>query len=101
MKRVEQLLAATLEMEEAVKFYEGRVPGLGERFHNAVKEANAFILRNPLLGSPHRRGTRKWRVSDFPYNVVYREYEDRILIVAIAHGKRRPGYWLRRLGSAS
>jgi plasmid stabilization system protein ParE len=100
MKRVEQLLRATLELEEALRFYERRVPGLGERFPEAVRQVKASAAQNPQLGSPHQRGARKWRVSDFPYNVICREYEDRILIVAIAHGKRRPGDWLRRLGSA-
>jgi toxin ParE1/3/4 len=42
-------------------------------------------------------GTRVYRLHHFPYLVVYRELAASVQIVAIAHGKRRPGYWQRRL----
>ena len=37
-------------------------------------------------------------VKGFPFNVVYRPSETEILIVAIAHQSRQPGYWLARVG---
>ena len=36
------------------------------------------------------------RVRKFPYKVVYRNQQDGIEIIAVAHGKRRPGYWKGR-----
>ena len=38
-------------------------------------------------------------VSDFPYRVVYFAADDLLMIVAVAHSKRRPGYWRDRVES--
>jgi toxin ParE1/3/4 len=97
MKRVAELLAATAELEQAVAWYEQREPGLGERLYVAFQEARLFIRRNPKLGSPFDFGTRKWRIRDFPYKVIYFDSADEILIVAIMHDSQRPGYWRHRL----
>jgi hypothetical protein len=35
-------------------------------------------------------------VARFPYSIVYKQDPDKIVIVAIAHQRRRPGYWQRR-----
>ncbi len=40
---------------------------------------------------------RKASVEDFPYNVIFREIEGCIQILAVAHHRRRPRYWLGRL----
>jgi toxin ParE1/3/4 len=97
MKSVAQLAAATLEMGRAASWYEQRVPGLGERFLEAVRTAKLFVRQNPQLGAPGRRGTRTWKVTRFPYLLVYRDEPERVVIVAFAHAKRRPGYWEHRL----
>jgi hypothetical protein len=39
-------------------------------------------------------------VEGFPYSIVFMVHETETVVLAIAHGKRRPGYWLRRLTSA-
>jgi hypothetical protein len=44
-----------------------------------------------------QRGTRKRRLYHFPYTVYYVEFDESIWIVAIAHQKRRPGYWTDRV----
>lgn len=41
-------------------------------------------------------GTRRILLEHFPYAVVYRFDENRIVIVAVVHGNRRPGYWVER-----
>ena len=97
MKPVAYLHAASAEMERSVVWYETREQGLGVRLHAAIKDAEVFISKNPTLGTPHRRSTRKWRVPDFPYNLIYREEAQRVLIFAVAHFKRQPSYWLRRI----
>ena len=96
LKPAAYLRQAAAEMERSATWYERREEGLGARFDAAVREAEAFICRNPQLGTPHHRGTRKWRVAGFPHAVIYREESDRIIIFAVAHAKRRPGYWVRR-----
>lgn len=56
-----------------------------------------FIIESPFLGSPYERGTRRVLLRRFPYMVIYRALEDRVLVVAFAHAKRRPAYWTDRV----
>ncbi len=55
------------------------------------------IVAHPKLHPSYTRNTRKKSLKKFPYAVVFREKKDTILIVAVAHAKRRPGYWAKRL----
>jgi plasmid stabilization system protein ParE len=90
---------AAEEFEESVRFYRDRGRVLGDRF---ASEVRATIQK--ILGSPTR-----WRVLDedvrlclvrvFPYSVLYTVEADFILIIAVMHGKREPGYWKHRLAS--
>jgi hypothetical protein len=86
-------------MEAAARWYEEHVPGLGRRFYAEFLAARQFIQTNPLLGTPGDYGTRKWNLRVFPYKLIYRDFPDLILIVAVAHDSRRPGYWQWRLNS--
>lgn len=97
MKPVAHLSDANLEMAEAALWYDRREPGLGDRLLRAINATQSKIQQEPQRGVPHRRQTRKWRVPRFPYLIIYREEIDRILIIAIAHDKRREDYWDYRL----
>jgi toxin ParE1/3/4 len=97
MKPVRQEHAATLEMEAAGRWYEEHAAGLGERFYEAFLSARQFVQANPELGMPEQHGTRKWNLAIFPYKIVYYEQPEAVVIVAVAHHSRRPGYWLWRL----
>ena len=91
------LRAAREEFAAAVRWYEEQRPGLGGEFFDAVVHATSLIQAQPEIGasSPDHR-TRRVLVQRFPYQVVYRVSADEIVIVAIAHLKRQPGYWKRR-----
>ena len=91
------LKAAREEFAAAIRWYEEQRPGLGGEFFDAVVHATSLIQAQPEIGmpSPDRR-TRRVLVQRFPYQVVYRLSVDEIVIVAIAHLKRRPGYWRKR-----
>ena len=72
--------------------------GLGAEFFDAVAATVSHIEANPEVGttiSPDGR-TRRRLVARFPYQVVYRLRPTEIVIVAIAHLKRRPEYWKNR-----
>lgn len=97
MKPVAHLSEANLEMTAAGLWHEQQRPGLGERFFVAVEATQASVQQQPELGTPSHRGTRKRRVTGFPYHLVYREEAERILVVAIAHAKREERYWEHRL----
>ena len=89
---------ASDEFSEAVRWYEARRSGLGGEFFDAVATTVSLIEANPEIGttiSTHSH-TRRALVARFPYQVVYRLTPTEMVIVAIAHLKRRPGYWKHR-----
>ena len=87
---------ARAEMRESFEFYEARLGGLGLRFLSAVEQTVERISTHPEAGAPLAGEFRKRIVSGFPYNIIYRVWEDYIYLVAVAHHHRRPGYWRDR-----
>ena len=87
--------AASAELAEAVRWYEQKRTGLGGEFFDAVTYAVELIRTRPEVGTLAGR-TRSWRLTRFPYRLVYRVREHAVYIVAIAHTSRRPGYWKNR-----
>jgi plasmid stabilization system protein ParE len=59
--------------------------------------AASAIERAPSTWPTHHHGTRRFLLRRFPYSVIYRIEPAKIVIVAVAHGRRRPGYWKDRL----
>ena len=88
---------AVLEFEEAVQFYKQRGRMLGKRFTREVRATIAKIVATPNRWRVLEQDVRLCRARVFPYAVLYTIEADYILVVAIAHGKRRPGYWRHRL----
>ena len=87
------------EYQQATLYYAERDPALALRFVEAVEDAIRRILEAP----------QRWRILDddvrrclthvFPYGVLYTLEPDFILIVAVMHGSREPGYWRQRVGT--
>lgn len=88
--------AARAELDASTAFYESRLDGLGLRFLAAVEETTERIASSPEGGSPMESGLRRRLVPGFPFSVIYRVANDAVLVLAIAHQHRRPGYWHRR-----
>lgn len=90
--------AARAEHDAAVDWYERERPGLGWAFALAVSATTAAIQSNPLAFAPWpaRPRYRRAIVGGFPFSVFFEVNGDRILVLAIAHAKRRPGYWAKR-----
>ena len=89
-------------MSATAAWYERRRPGLGDRFLDGVEATIQRIREAPLAGAliPLRRLTisvRRQPVPGFPFIVAY-VVEPALVVVAIAHTSRRPGYWRARLG---
>lgn len=60
--------------------------------------ASLRAVEAPAVGAPYVAGTRRLLARRFPYAVVYRVRGEQVVeIVAVAHYRRRPGYWRRRL----
>lgn len=90
------LPSAREELNAAAAFYESRVPGLGREFLDDVERAVASVRARPAIGVAVGRAFRKSLLLRFPFSVIYAERPDEILIVAVSHHRRRPGYWRRR-----
>ena len=53
-----------------------------------------MLMRQPALGTPVVGETRKLRLGKFPYSVVYRVHGEVITVIAVAHQRREPQYWV-------
>src|SRR5204862_4077943 len=97
MKPLEISEPAQREIIDAAARYELECQGLAVRFLAAISEAYGRIERHPRLFS-HFKNTkyRKCFVKRFPYKVYFLEKHDAIWVAAVAHQKRREGYWLDR-----
>ena len=87
---------ARLEFLDELTYYEAIETGLGKRFLQSVEAAIALVVSLPLAGSPYKHGTRRVFTTKFPFSIVYRVEENEIVIFAVAHFKRKPGYWKSR-----
>lgn len=88
---------ARLEYREAAIFYEARRPGLGATFTREIDTAIERILAAPDRFQFVEQDVRRCLARIFPYGVLYTVERDFVLIVAVAHGSRKPGYWHERL----
>ncbi len=85
------------EFVESVDYYESREPGLGVRFRDEVAAVVDWITRFPEQPRLRRKGYRRVNLRAFPHYVAYVIREDTIWVVAIAHGHRRPEFWIDRI----
>ena len=96
-------LDVVLEFDEAIATYEEQRPERGERFRRAVlavyRRIDAGPLSYPRSRIVDRPILRRAKVLKFPYSVFYYLLRGEPIIVAIAHGKRQPGFWRGRLRS--
>ena len=102
MRRVRILDAAANEATEAAAWYELQCPGLGAEFSLAIDAAldlleEQVVPLSPATGVAGQRGAKRLILRRFPYDIVVRERVDEIIVVAVAHQSRRPGYWKKRL----
>jgi plasmid stabilization system protein ParE len=90
------------EIEYYLRRYDAESPGLGERLWREIQAAVALIRDHPSVGELVRRTrgqVRRVPLRRFPFFLIYREREDDVQIVALAHTSRRPYYWRSRLKS--
>ncbi len=99
MKRARFVAPARAEFLAEVAYYNQAASGQGARFAIAVEEATARALTFPLSGSPSEPNVRRVVVKNFPFSVVYRPDADGIVVFAVAHYSRLPGYWRSRVSN--
>ena len=87
---------ARTDFYDAIDWYEKERQGLGAPFISAVQHAISRAAEAPHHGSPMGADIRRVFVDAFPYAVLYSVESTRLLVVAVAHFRRRPGYWKHR-----
>jgi toxin ParE1/3/4 len=85
------------EFRDAVRWYRARDRRASSKFRVTVSSAIRVIGEAPQRWPEYLHGTRRVVMQRFPFSVVYLDDPDSITIVAITHGKRRPGYWKDRV----
>jgi plasmid stabilization system protein ParE len=88
---------ASTDFREAIAWYRSRSPALGTEFRVQVSENIRRIEGSPQRWPKYLYGTRRFVLDRFPFSVIYLDDPDAITIIAVAHNKRRPGYWKSRL----
>ena len=96
-KQIEFHEGASEEYEAAFDWYFARSELAASKFVEELGRAVGIIAKAPQRWPEGMGGTRKFLLQRFPFALVYRELTSVIQIVAIAHGRRRPGYWKERL----
>jgi toxin ParE2 len=91
------LKPAEVEVDDAVTYFDEQRPGLGDRFEQDLLATVNFVIEHPLSGKRISESVRKFGLRTFHYNVIYVIDELDIVIIAVAHHRRRPGYWQSRL----
>ena len=88
---------ALAELHDAAAFYaEKGNAELGRAFVTEFERAVGLVQANPMLGAVFRGTRRRQLLRRFPYGVIYQVTVEEIRIVALAHHRRRPGYWAER-----
>jgi toxin ParE1/3/4 len=87
---------ALAEAFRSARYYDSRHPGLGAQFFEEVDSVVSQLHVDPLRQRADADGVRSWRLRRFLFRIYYFVEPNRIRILAVAHPKRRSGYWRQR-----
>jgi len=85
------------ELNGSVSFYNSEYSGLGQDFAFEVRRLCRRIAKAPEAGFEVRPDVRRRIVRRFPYSVLYTVESGEVVVLAIAHQSRKPGYWIGRV----
>jgi plasmid stabilization system protein ParE len=88
---------AQREIEETYVWYSRRSLDTAIGFLTEIDHALDVVVKNPNRWPEYLYKTHRYLVADFPFSIVYLDDPDAVKIIAVAHHKRRPGYWKGRL----
>jgi plasmid stabilization system protein ParE len=97
MRRIQFHPEAIAEASAAFQWYRQRSPSAAEAFVSEIDRVINKISESPERYPRYVGNTYRALLRHFPFSIVYRESSREIMVIAIAHGKRRPGYWKNRL----
>ena len=95
--RVRFMPQAGDEVVQATAYYLDQSSTVADEYLADIADATDLLLRFPHAGSPVAGKARRLILKTFPYQLIYRVEGEEIRIYAVAHLKRKPGYWRTRL----
>jgi plasmid stabilization system protein ParE len=97
MKPIIFLPEAEQEMLEAAQYYQEQASGLGLDFLLEVERAVHSIAQSPHTWPVLEGELRRRLIRRFPCGILYRVDPEAVVIVAVAHLRKQPGYWRKRI----
>jgi plasmid stabilization system protein ParE len=97
MNPVVFLPQAEQEMLEAARYYESQAAGLGADYFLEVERAVAAITASPKTWPIIEGELRRRLIRRFPFGILYYIDQNEIVVVAVSHLRRKPGYWRGRM----
>lgn len=89
--------AGEAEHLEIIAYYETKKPGLGASYLHEFEICMTSICEHPHISPVQANpNIRRVLLKQFPFSIIYREKSNTIQVLAIAHQRRRPQYWLGR-----
>ena len=88
---------AEVELEEAIEFYaKSGGDSLGLSLAAEFERTVSLLQSRPLIGSQWLKGFRKFGLRRFPFSIIYIVSSAELRVLALAHFRRKPGYWAKR-----
>lgn len=91
------LLLAQRELDDAVAWYNEQAAGAGQEFLDELDRAARRAVAFPMSCPEIEPGLRRCLLARFPYGIIYGVDQEMIIVVAVAHLHREPGYWMGRI----
>ena len=90
-------VAAQTEFDNDFDWYAQRSHGAAIGFAPEVDAAINLVAADPSRFPVSYAGCQSCALHRYPYQVIFYRTDDRVIVVAIAHAKRRPGFWQDRV----
>lgn len=88
--------AAVREAHAAYLWYRSRSEAAAGGVGHELDAVIETLASNPRLGAPYLEGTRRILLRRYPFSIMFRKTPESTEVIAVAHTRRRPGYWLSR-----
>ena len=84
------------EIGDAFHWYSQRSPFAAEAFRAEIFASIDSLAEDPTMWPADDEGVRYYILRRFPYSIHYEIADARVTVLAVAHQRRRPGYWQDR-----
>lgn len=91
------LTLAQQEVDDAVFWYNNQTENVGLEFLDELDRAVRLVKSYPLAFTEIEPEIRRCRLARFPYALIYGIEPQTIVVIAVAHLRRQPGYWADRI----